>query len=290
MRLNQRNVIEPGAATLLHKRAGRWRVFHWGHAHAEVARLREALRKHGVGEGSRLIISGAFEPDLIFLALAGYSLGAAIQSIGLSVYGEELRHALALSPTHAFVVGRHTITRWLALGALDSKPLILFTKAPMMGHEGNRQIVPLWAEATALPERRIFTQRNASLKGKPIVWVDEGTEWSAGLGAIVAHWLDEGGLLAFPESGESAARDRREIRPSSLLASTQRLQKLDEELLLRLPAPGTWSRKLYDLTLSHPGIWIARLISARVQNILGLPRPPEEGPPSPALVPEGTTS
>ena len=61
------------------------------------------------------------------------------------------------------------------------------------------------------------------------MWSEEGTQWQAGLTVLLEQWLGSGQPLAFPESPGSASRDRREVAPSGLLLSAERLQRLRSE-------------------------------------------------------------
>jgi hypothetical protein len=279
--LRQAKAAYPDEISLLHKQAGRWRIFRWADAFDEVVRLRAALQNFGAGAGSKLVLSGALEPDLIFLALAAHSLEATLYSISRTLAGTELQETLAaLSPTHAFVTGRRSIARWLVIGTPNGEPLPLFAKTAMASHDAGWQVHALWREEDDIPERRVFAHRKTWLKSRDISWVDEGTEWTEGLGIVVAHWLEGTRVVAFPEKGESALRDRREIRPSLLLTSAWRRRQLDEEFKQRLPAPGSWMHKLYRLTESSPETVIARVIDARLSSVLGVPRSHRQAPPS----------
>jgi long-subunit acyl-CoA synthetase (AMP-forming) len=48
----------------------------------EVARRSETLKAHGFENSSRLAVSGAYEPDLILIALAALTLGGAVLPAG----------------------------------------------------------------------------------------------------------------------------------------------------------------------------------------------------------------
>jgi hypothetical protein len=89
------------------------------------------------------------------------------------------------------------------------------------------------------------------------------------LGVLFEQWLTSGQALAFPESPGSASRDRREVAPSSLLLSAERLQILANEIDSRLTPLGTWRRRLCDWAIAHPEKALQRLIKNRVRRLLG---------------------
>jgi hypothetical protein len=269
VRLHHWSAAAPDDVALLHKRRGRWKAFRWTDAENEVARLTETLAEHGFGSGSRLAVSGAYEPDLIFIALAATALGGSVLPAPRNMRGDELA---SFRPTHAFVKGRRTLAHWAELRAGDSR-LPLFCSQPDAQESEQWQMVP----TGGLPETAASQPRNLRrrLRRRAVAWVDEGTEWTEGLNIILGTWLKDGSALAFPEAEGSVARDRKEIRPSALLSSQARRQALSEEINQRL---GIWNRRLAEARPRHP---LARLIIARRNAVLGLGRllPAEEQQP-----------
>ena len=84
--------------------------------------------------------------------------------------------------------------------------------------------------------------------------------------------LNTGHGLAFPESLASAQRDRREVAPTGLLLSAERLQHLAAEIESRLAPHGTWRRRLCDWAIAHPQSGLRRLLKNRVRKLLGFQR------------------
>jgi hypothetical protein len=273
-KLEERRRAAPEVPTLLHKRGGHWRVFSWSEVAAEVDRLMMRLTEDGLDNRARLAMSGAFEPDLIFVAVAAHLLGADIYPVNGATRADELSRTLkTIAPTHAFVQGRRKITRWLATEPPTRVLTTLYTSLPMASHEGLWRLTALWPEPDDQPTNLKISRRSA-LGQRSIRWVDEGTEWSGGLAEIIEVWLTGETVIAFPESGESTTRDRREIPLTSLLASETRRSRLGQELSHRLPPDGTWRRRICDFAKANPDGLLGRVVNARLAYLLGLPQRP----------------
>lgn len=237
--------VSPLQPALRHKRHGQWLVWRWIDVLRDVERLADGLRQHGFTEDSRLALSGAFEPDLLQLALAAQHIGGKVLTLSDNFEPEDLHKALWRSrPTHAFVHSRQTQQLWINHG----QSLLNFTE--LLGPTEPPQRLNRWAQGAQL-------------------WSEEGTQWQSGLTVLLEQWLSRGQSLAFPESPGSASRDRREVAPSGLLLSTEGLQRLAAEIESRLAPQGTWRRRLCDWAIAHPERGLRRLIKNVVRRLLG---------------------
>jgi hypothetical protein len=237
--------VSPLQTALRHKRHGQWFVWRWIDVLRDVDRVADGLRQQGFNEASRLAVSGAFEPNLLLLALAAQQVGGHLLAIADDLDAPGLRNVLwGCVPTHAFVSGRQTQQLWLTHGQslLDFSALLGPTEPP----------------------RRL----RLGLIG-PQLWCEEGTQWQGGLTVVLEQWLGSGHTLAFAESPGSASRDRREVAPSGLLLSAERLHVLAAEIDSRLAPVGTWRRLLCDWAIADPEKGLQRLIKNRVRRLLG---------------------
>lgn len=267
-------IKQPSALALLHKQHGRWQAYRWGDLPATLERLQHDLLKQGLVPGVRLALAGALTPELILLALAAQAVGAVLVSIDRDAQGEQLKTLLqAAQPGHAFVQDRKTIASWLASGYSNAAPLPLLTSQMAKYETSSWRILPLHGLIShglaSFPHGLISLRR--SLKQRTVSWVDEGTEWQAGLAQVVKHWLNSGHVLASPETGSASSRDRREIQPHMLLASPARQLALQQELEQRLPASGSWRRYVIERGRGDASSWLGRWLLGRVAYLHGLP-------------------
>jgi len=263
----------PHAMALVHKQRGRWEAFRWHDLPTMLGRLRQGLARYGLGAGGRLVVSGAFEPELILLVLAAHVAGVRVIPVDRHAQGERLRKTLqAAATTHAFVQDRKTIASWLSSGYASDSPVTLFTSQPTGHQHASWRIVALHTVSHAIADGAqrpgIVSDLHRNLHLQPVLWVDEGTEWHGGLEQVLKTWLESGMVLAAPEVAASSARDRHEIQPRHFVASAERRIQVQAELEERLPPPGSWQRELVGYAASAP---IARWLAGRISRLHGLP-------------------
>lgn len=241
--------ITPLHIALRHKRQGHWYAWRWIDVLRDVERLADGLHQKGFSAQSRLALSGAFEPNLLLLALAAQSVGGQVLTLADDLEPETLYQQLwRIHPSHSYAQGRQQVRHWQSANPLDFSQLL--------GPVGPAQHLQRWWQPS----------------GETVLWSEEGTHWQGGLAVVLEQWLNSGHGLAFPESQASARRDRGEVAPSGLLLSPERLQHLADDIESRLAPHGTWRRRLCDWAIAHPQSGLRRLLKNRVRRLLGFQR------------------
>ncbi len=262
--------VAPLDIALRHKRHGDWYAWRWIDVLHDVEQWVDGLRSQGFDERSRLVLSGAFEPDFLLLALAAQASGGTLAVVPAPASAEQARQIVeAQRPTHGFVQRRRELGLWL--DAADQRPVLgtlICGQQPLIKSTGTAIISVAQLRLAASASSQVRAQQIRS-KGIEQLWTEEGSEWQGGFAVLLEQWLGTGQALAFAECPGSVARDRRDVAPSGLVMSAERLQVLADEIESRLPPQGSWRRRLCDWTIADPQRGVRRLLRNRVKRLLG---------------------
>jgi len=278
-RLHALAASQPGRLALLHKEYGHWRGYRWQDVFADVIELIGSLQARGLGAGDRFAVCGSFEPKQLLLALAALQLGAQVLSIPRGLSAEALQHKLGpLGLRHAYVQGRQDIAAWAASPALARADGHLFTARGSVVAAGRWHSEAVAALQTHTERVPLRWPLRAALKSSPSGWAQEGSDWAGGLETVLRHWVEQGLVLALPETQATASRDRIEIQPTQLLLSDAARQQVAAELRQRVPHGAGWRARLgaalvaQALQQSGPQGLLQRRV-ARLQGLRRLAQP-----------------
>lgn len=263
--LLRRRLQDDGTALALrHKQRGQWRAWRWDDVAVEVKALSQRLADVGVGKGTRLAVSGACEPRLLFTLLAAQTLEARVLLVPL-VAGQG---AATLPQASVFWTNDRAQARaWQSSVGRNGEGLLC---APLPVHGAGNRI----ALQTLHPPQPVVvvTLADHPAAGAGLLWYEEGSEWPEGLQRLLRFWLVEGLALALPETPAAAVRDRHEVAPTRLLLSSTRLAALAAEIEARLPLPGSLARRLADWSRQGPGLGVRGVLRRRIRRLLGFQR------------------
>jgi hypothetical protein len=260
----------PNAEALRHKRRGQWRSWSWADIATESEGLANALRERGINGHSTVAISGDYAPALVLFAIAAARAGAAVLSVPTGVTRVNLAAWLRDEPVAlAFVALREELGTWRAAlreAALQSEIVVDF-HLPW----GHAAAVGVTAAADLLGDAA--RGRAAERPTSDVLWIEEGTDWSDGLGFLL-HALTRGAALALPESRMAAGRDRRETQPARFALSAAHHLAMGRDLATRLPSGQSLAARLtrHALSAGHRGsiYWHQRWLLGRIRRPFGL--------------------
>jgi len=263
---------------LVHKSGGRWRGFDWRAVSDEAGALAHGFAELGVRAGDEVLLLAGPRPRALLVALAVQGLGATPIAIGSDVTADDLAKLLAASPARfAFADEGANLERLLAGDARGALEAIvhddrrgahaaadprLRTYARVAGDGARRRgegaVLSVAAEAvpggapaglwSGLADHPADASPRPGGAGERFIIVEQLA--SAPTAVILARWLASGALLALPEPNGDAERDRRDVAPTTLVASTAWLDRLWLDTEARLPPIGTLARRLVNRALA----------------------------------------
>lgn len=253
----------PRAAALRHKLRGRWHDWSWNDVEAGSALSAKTLQGHGITQHSLVALSGPYAPGLLLAALGALRIGARIEAAPTSWDAATLTTFLRHSrPDIAVLAGREHLPVWLSARAQAGFPPVLMAETHLPWGE---LVQPGLVPATITPP-----DPGASAPRR-ILWVEETTDWQAGLPALTQALLDGDCTLTFPETPRAATRDRAESQPHDLLLSAAALTRLREDVAAQLPSGATGRLVAAALASARPGL-LSRWLRARARRPVGLAR------------------
>jgi AMP-binding enzyme len=260
----------PNAEALRHKRRGRWRSWSWGDIATETEGLARALRERGIGGHSIVAISGNYAPALVLFVIAAARAGAVVLSVPTGVARVNLAAWLRDEPVAlAFVALREELGTWRAAlrDAACQSEIVVDFHLPW----GHAAAVSVTAAADLLGDAALG--REAGRATSEVLWIEEGTDWSDGLGFLL-NALARGAALAFPESRVAAGRDRRELQPARFALSTTHHLAVGRDLVTRLPSGQSLAARLTRNALAAgrrgSTYWHQRWLLGRIRHPFGL--------------------
>lgn len=299
---------------LRHKRLGVWQVRTWGQLAAEVECLATALQVRGFVPGASLVIVSRPRPEALIAALAAQWLGGvAVLLDPLEAAPAQVALLRELRSEWVFAEGHGEIQRLRAAGLApglliyaDGRGLAEVSQGGdtlafahlLQQRSDHRPELQARAERTAFAfyrlgaGQRIEQQRISHAEllqdGRRLVHSEQLGRQDEALAArafaaggharyLLAPWLMAGFRLNFPENLATRDQDRRELGPTLVAGTRDTYERLHAQVLARLPAPGSWRRRLVDWALvAHPGALQRHLgywlIRRPLRDVLGFSR------------------
>ena len=299
---------------LRHKRLGVWQVRTWGQLAAEVECLATALQVRGFVPGASLVIVSRPRPEALIAALAAQWLGGvAVLLDPLEAAPAQVALLRELHSEWVFAEGHGEIQRLRAAGLApglliyaDGRGLAEVSQGGdtlafahlLQQRSDHRPELQARAERTAFAFYRLGTGQRIEQQrishaellqdGRRLVHSEQLGRQDEALAArafaaggharyLLAPWLMAGFRLNFPENLATRDQDRRELGPTLVAGTRDTYERLHAQVLARLPAPGSWRRRLVDWALvAHPGALQRHLgywlIRRPLRDVLGFSR------------------
>lgn len=281
---------------LRHKRLGVWQPRTWRDVQAEVSGLASGLSAAGFRAGAVLVVLSHPRPEALLLALAAQWLGGSAALLDPNDDAAIQARLLAeLKPGFLYAEGLEQVERALAAGvapalliyadarglqahphaALRSYADLIATSDPRVPARLARAHEPAFvihrvnggggSEVQRLTHAELLRQGALLVQAERLGADEEAFAARAFAAAgqaryLIAPWLIAGFRLNFPENLATRDNDRRELGPTLVAGTRETYQRLENLVRERLPAPGSWQRRLVDWALAPGARGVQRLL------------------------------
>ena len=192
------------------------------------------------------------------------------------VQGGGERHGRRAHRVHPRPAAGHRLPH--AAGAVDGQDHVEGLAdeiACVAGHGGEVELqetshAELLREGQALVSGEALTEREEAFAARAFAASGQARY-------LLAPWLIAGFCLNFPEGLETRDIDRRELGPTLVAGTRETWQRLENMVRERLPAAGTWQRRLVDRALAPRAAGLTGLIGGwlvrrPLRDVLGFTR------------------
>lgn len=304
----------PATVALRQKRLGLWQPRSWADLATEVAALSGALLARGFRNGATLVLISHPRAEALLVSLAVQQLGGTVVVIdptqGEAQIARLIRH---IGAQYAFAEDQQQVDRlYAALPEPHALQSLIYADPRGLSHYQQTFLEPYAGllagerihddnQAQAAREAFVFLDIDESdaivelavthrelleagqqlidaerLDASEVAFASRGFTASGHARYLVAPWLIAGFSLNFPENLGTRDNDRRELGPTLVAGTRETYARLAGWVSDRLPAPGTWLRRVVDRVLAPadgqtPGFF-GWLVRKALRDVIGFSR------------------